>query len=132
MSSLFIVLESEIPGLDHYVNGHAMAKADRKLSKIAKGLGAVPLMEFFSTEPDEISEFTDDLGVETENVSTKQSVWFPSSSGLETVNALLTHLEKNPDVIKKSDQIVSELKQWKTVLSSAVRNGKRWHLAVDY
>src|ERR1700689_1029558 len=49
-ASLYIVVEGEDPGFDIFVNGHALARNEDALERLAEGLKVSPLLEFFSTD----------------------------------------------------------------------------------
>ena len=63
-TALYIALDQEIPGFDSFVNGKFISEESDVLDRIATKLGVTPLMDFFSTSPDEISDFLDgeDIG----------------------------------------------------------------------
>ena len=49
-TSLYIVVEGEDPGFDIFVNGHALARNEDALERLAERLGVSPLLEFFSAD----------------------------------------------------------------------------------
>lgn len=123
----YIVLEREIPGFDHAVNGKALAKAGDQLEALAKDNKLPTLISFFSISPDELAGFAADHGVALEQQASQEK-WFSAEDGLNTINALL-----DAKHIRKLDvRVVSDLQEFKTVLETAKRNGVGWHLAVDY
>jgi hypothetical protein len=46
-ASLYIVVEGEDPGFDIFVNGHALARNEDALERLAERLHVAPLLEFF-------------------------------------------------------------------------------------
>jgi len=49
-ASLYIVVEGEDPGFDIFVNGHALARNEDALERLADRLRVAPLLEFFSAD----------------------------------------------------------------------------------
>ena len=49
-ASLYIVVEGEDPGFDIFVNGHALARNEDALERLAESLGIAPLLQFFSAD----------------------------------------------------------------------------------
>ncbi|HEY1423660.1 MAG TPA: hypothetical protein VGF20_09420 [Candidatus Acidoferrum sp.] len=122
----YIVLEHKISGLDHFVNGKALAKAVEKLDSLAKDRGVLPLMGFFSAPQEEIAEFAKEHGISSKQGSAKN--WFRAEDGIMTVRALINEGEKGMlDV-----NVVAELREFYRVLEAARHNSVRWHLAVDF
>src|SRR5258708_36920962 len=89
----YIVLEREIPGFDHSVNGKAVAKAGAQLDSYAKEKGLPLLMSFFSISPEELAGFAEDHGISLEQPPPQK--WFPADDGLKTVNGLIYDAEKH-------------------------------------
>ena len=119
----YIVLERPIPGLDHGVNGQALAQSGKLLDALASQEGVPQLMEFFSISPAEVAALGLNLKREPE-----PEKWFAAGDGLKTVRALLTKAESEG----LSERIVNDLNEFERVQSVAAREGVRWHLAVDY
>ena len=115
-AALYIVLEKEIDGFDHFVNGKALSSEEEALDEIARNLGVTPLMDFYSTSEEEAEELGLEGGPEG---------WFTAEQGLATVNALLAH-------VKDKDTVVADLQEFAGVLEEARKRQVRWHLGVDY
>src|SRR5271165_6178401 len=49
-ASMYIVVEGEDPGFDIFVNGHALARNEDALERLAERLSVPPLLEFFSAD----------------------------------------------------------------------------------
>jgi|SRR5215468_10085967 len=121
-----IVLEREIPGFDHFVNGKALAKAGDQLDSLAKEKGLPTLMSFFSIATEELATFAKD-----HSVSLKQSPpqrWFSADDGLKTVNGLIDEAEGHA----LDARVIADLREFQTVLTMAKQNDVAWHLAVDF
>ena len=122
----YIVLEREIPGFDHSVNGKAVAKAGAQLDSYAKEKGLPLLMSFFSISPEELAGFAEDHGISLEQPPPQK--WFPADDGLKTVNGLIDDAEKH----KLDAHVIAGLREFQTVLEAAKQHHVGWHLAVDF
>ena len=89
----YIVLEREIPGFDHFVNGKAVAKAGDRLDSLAKEKGLPSLMSFFSISTEELAAFAEGHAVSLKQSSPQR--WFSADDGLKTVNGLIDEAEKH-------------------------------------
>ena len=123
----YIVLEREIPGFDHAVNGKALAKSSKQLDSIAKEKSPPTLMSFFSISGDELTGFAEEHGVSLKQ-SPPSEKWFSADDGLKTINGLIDATGRD----KLDARIIADLQDFKTVLETAKRNGVGWHLAVDF
>lgn len=54
-ASLYIVVEGEDPGFDIFVNGHALARNEDDLARLAERLHVAPLLAFFSADEDSMA-----------------------------------------------------------------------------
>jgi len=120
------VLEREIPGLDRFVNGKALARTGELLDSIAKEIGVRPLMDFFSAAPEELAGFAEDQGI-TLKRSLPSEKWFSADEGLQTVKTMIGEGEKRQFDIR----ILADLREFQSVLEAAKQNAVGWHLAVD-
>lgn len=123
----YIVLEREIPGFHHAVNGKALAKSSKQLDSIAKEKSLPTLMSFFSASADELMGFADEHGVSLKEPPPSEK-WFSADDGLKTVNGLIDAAARD----ELDARIIADLQEFKTVLETARRNGIGWHLAVDF
>jgi hypothetical protein len=130
--ALYIVLERQILGFDHQVNGNALGRAGKLLDVLAERAGTKPLMQFFSASPEEMSEFAASHGQVTEESATAfpPERWFPAEEGLMTVRGLRE--AARTERIDNLEKIVADLDEFKRVLNGAREHGVGWHLAVDY
>jgi hypothetical protein len=123
--ALYIVLENKNPGFDPFVNGKALGQADEQLAEMAKLCGVHPLMDFFSMNPDDASDFLDSEGLA--DMELPQEQWFSAQEGIRTVQALLRTIENVPELT----DVKADLLELQAVLIKAHERGIRWHLAVD-
>ena len=128
----YITRERSIPGLDHFVNGKALAHAQELLDRLAQTLGVHPLMYFFSASPEELAGVAEDHGLDfqEDGVSLPAENWFSAEDGLNTVCALMKAVAEIKD--ERADRILRDLDEFDKVLKVARDNGVNWHLAIDY
>jgi hypothetical protein len=126
----YIVLEKEIAGVDARVNGKALGRAGKVLEMLAKELGVVPLMQFYSAAPEELAGFVEEHGIDRTRIKLTQEKCFEAEDGLRSVRGLIRAGERKGVV--GSDPIVDDLRAFEKVLEAARVKGVRWHLAVDY
>ena len=133
-ASLYIVVEGEDPGFDIFVNGHALARNEDALEKLAERLKVSPLLEFFSTDQNSMALLLEQGAGDPEWAShLPQPQWFSASEGLQTVRVLTQHLEMTPAALGSETQpVLAELSEYEHVLNKTALRGLRWHLAVSW
>ena len=129
-SALYIVLDREVPGLDTFMNGKALAAAEEVVTASCERLGVRDLWSFYSVDPLEVADPLDDLDdfgdLDVREVSTTES-WFPATDGLATIRALRQALPG-----KTVSAVLTDLSDMERILAEAERAGARWYLAVDH
>jgi len=128
--AFFIVPEREVPGLETFVNGKALARAE-DLDQVAEAAGVRPLMDFFSEDPEEVWALLSDEGSEPPAEGFAPQEWFPAEEGLATVRSLIAHLETDPSAAPDAAALVEDLREFDRVLGGLAAESVRWHLAVD-
>ncbi len=131
---MYIVVEGDDPGYDTFVNGRAIARNEDALERLAVSLGSRPLIEFFSADENSMALLIEE-GAGDPKLLDKlpPPQWFPAGSGLETVLALLQHLEREPgDLGSEGEFVRGELQEYATVLRKARDRSLRWHLSVSW
>jgi hypothetical protein len=133
-ASLYIVVEGEDPGFDIFVNGHALARNEDALERMAGRLGVRPLLQFFSADENSMALLLEQGGGDPEWAPhLPDPQWFDPSSGLVTVCALAEFLEETPAALGSGTvQVLSELREYERVLRKAALRELRWHLAVSW
>jgi hypothetical protein len=131
-AALYIVLEQKEPGLDTYVDGKALSRAEGELQAIAESLQVTPLMNFFSMNPEDLLAELEGLGADLPDEVPPAEEWFPAAVGLATVRKLLQHVDAHLDSVPSGHEVANELTGFVHVLEEAEKRGIRWHLAVDY
>jgi hypothetical protein len=125
----YIVLEREIPGVETFINGQALARAGELLDSLAADAEVLPLSSFFSVSAEEMTGFAADHGVDLNDLGTAPAEkWFSPQDGLKTLAALVEAAQTR----KMDDVILEDLKAFQKVLRAAQAKEVRWHLAIDY
>jgi hypothetical protein len=133
-ASMYIVVEGEDPGFDIFVNGHALARNEDALARLAERLSVQPLLEFFSADRNSMAlrlghgqpgpDWTDRL---------PEPQWYRPEDGLRTVRSLLDFLAMAPDALGRETEFVArELREYETVLRKTALRRLRWHIAVSW
>ncbi len=133
-ASLYIVVEGEDPGFDIFVNGHALARNEDALERLAERLNVQPLLEFFSADQNSMALLLDQgAGDPAWAQHLPEPQWFDPAEGLRTVCALEDCLTSSPTALGSETQAVaSELEEYAKVLRKTAEHGLRWQLAVSW
>jgi len=131
---LYIVVEGEDPGYDIFVNGHALARNEDALERLAERVNVKPLLEFFSADENSMALLMDQgAGIRNLPLRLPRPQWFDPSEGLFTVCALIGSLEMAPALLGSGTAaVLIELREYERVLRKTVQRGLRWHLAVSW
>ena len=133
-ASLYIVVEGEDPGFDIFVNGHALARNEDALERLAERLHVAPLLEFFSADENSMALLVDQ---DQEPLDLRQPLpqpqWYDPADGLVTVRALKEFLGLKPVALGAETQpILADLSEYERVLRKTALRGLRWHVAVSW
>lgn len=133
-ASLYIVVEGEDPGFDIFVNGHALARNEDALERLAERLKVSPLLEFFSADENSMALLLEQGAGNPEWAHhLPEPQWFAAGTGLVTISALLEFLRESPMALgSETAAVMSELREYECVLRKAAQRGLRWHLAVSW
>ena len=133
-ASLYIVVEGEDPGFDIFVNGHALARNEDSLERLAERLKVAPLLEFFSADENSMALLLEQgAGNPDWAQHLPQPQWFDPANGLLTVCALIEFLRAHPTALgSETAPVLSELRDYERVLRKATHRDLRWHLAVSW
>src|SRR4051812_41595865 len=127
-SALYIVLDREVPGLDTFMNGKALAAAEEVVTAQCERLGVRDLWSFYSVDPLDVADPLDDLDdPDVHDVGSVTESWFPPTDGLATIRALREALRG-----KAVSAVLEDLGDMERILAEAERAGARWYLAVDH
>ncbi len=133
-ASMYIVVEGEDPGFDTFVNGRSLARHEDALERLALRLGVRPLIEFFSADENSMSLLIEEGAGNPDLIRRlPPPQWYHPQDGLATVRSLLQALEEDPHQLgSESEEIFSELLDYKKVLQKTLDRNMRWHLAVSW
>jgi hypothetical protein len=133
-ASLYIVVEGDDPGFDIFVNGRAVARNEDALDRLAQRLKVNPLLEFFSADENSMALLLEQGAGDPEWANhLPQPQWFTADLGLATVSALVDFLQTSPTALgSETAAVVSELREYESVLRKTSQYGLRWHLAVSW
>lgn len=133
-ASIYIVVEGEDPGYDIYVDGNALARHESAVERLARSLGVSPLLDFFSADQNSMALLIQEGGGNAALLSKlPPPQWYRPEDGLETVEALVAALERDPEQAgSEGVEILKELQQYQRVLRRTRDAGLRWHLAVSW
>lgn len=128
------MVEGDDPGFDIFVNGHALARNEDGLERLADRLSVQPLLEFFSADRNSMALLLDQgAGDPGWTTHLPQPQWYSPDDGLRTIRALLDFLAISPAALgSETEFIVRELKEYETVLRKTAVRHLRWHLAVSW
>lgn len=133
-ASLYIVVEGEDPGFDIFVNGHALARNEDALERLAESLGVQPLLQYFSADENSMCVLLEQGAGDPDWAQhLPKPQWFDPAEGLTTVRALIRYLTQSPVSFgSESQPILLELSEYETVLAKTEKYHLRWHLAVSW
>ena len=133
-ASLYIVVEGEDPGFDIFVNGHALARNEDALERLAESLQVIPLLQFFSADENSMCLLLEQGSGNPEWAThLPQPQWFDPARGLTTVQALIGFLTSTSASFgSETIPVLGELREYERVLQKAAKYNLRWHLAVSW
>lgn len=125
LDSIYIERPGDPGSIDTYDLGEAIARHWEGLDAIAETLDVQPLSGFVLPTEGEYLEGWEE-NEEDEEGDTPDTTGLPESflaaDGLITVQALLDHLNENPEVVSDQQAIINELESLKGVLRYAEEN----------
>src|SRR6202020_2750292 len=133
-ASMYIVVEGEDPGYDIFVNGHALARNEDALEKLALRLGVKPLLEFFSADENSMALLLEEGAGDPEWAKTlPPPQWISPDDGLATIDTLLDFLKDRPSALgSEPTPVVKEREEYERVLRKPSVRSLRWQLAVSW
>lgn len=133
-ASLYIVVEGEDPGFDIFVNGHALARNEDALERLARRLRVTPLLDFFSADENSMALLLEQGAGNPDWVQhLPEPQWFRANEGLTTVSALLEFLTNDAMALgSETAPVLAELREYERVLRKTEQRDLRWHVAVSW
>jgi hypothetical protein len=101
------------------MDGKALSREMEVLDDAARELGVRPLSEFFSADPEQLSEFMEGEGANTGGVELPPLQEFTAQDGLATVRALGTH------IAAQADGVGQDLRECERIFVSSSGAGHR-------
>jgi len=131
---MYIVVEGDDPGYDIFVNGHALARNEDALEKLAVRLGVKPLLEFFSADQNSMALLLEEGAGDPEWAkSLPPPQWFSADDGLHTIVTLYEFLKDAPTTLgSETGLVLNELEEYERVLRKTASRNLRWQLAVSW
>lgn len=126
----YIILDTETPGFDTFVNGKAIAHADDLEAFCAK-CGLPALESFVSQSREELEDMLEE-DVELPEGESDDAQWFDAEEGVNYVDALIAALRKEPDALEATADVIDDLLEYKAVLEQAQAIDAKWRLAPDF
>lgn len=126
----YIVLDNDAPGFETFVNGKAVAHAAEALDGVCDELGLPPLDHYLGESLEDLSDL---LGIDLDLPQGEDAAakWFDAGEGLALLDALIAHLQANPDALTATEGVLEDMVEYRAVLDQARAIGAKWHLAVD-
>jgi hypothetical protein len=133
-ASMYIVVEGDDPGYDIFVNGRVLARYENAVENLALKLGVKPLLEFFSADENSMSLLIEEGGGNPDLMERlPPPQWYRAEDGLSTLWALIAAIEQDPHQLgTEGPEVLSEMREYETVLRKTAERGLRWHLAVSW
>jgi hypothetical protein len=107
-AAYYIVLDNPEPGFDVFVNGKAIIRDAKRLSKLAKSMDTKPPEDYFAMSAEDAANLTADFDL-TEDVAVPQEQWYEAEEGLAWVATLRHAIESDPTVVTNANAVLSDL-----------------------
>ena len=133
-ASMYIVVEGDDPGYNIFVNGRTLARYESAVEKLALDLGVKPLLEFFSADENSMALLIQEGGGNPDLLKKlPPPQWYRAEEGLTTLAALISALDADPHQLgSEGPEVLSELREYESVLRKTAERNLRWHLAVSW
>jgi len=119
-TAYFIVLDSDDPGFDAFVDGKLLTRELDIVNGVADSLGLKHLEDYAFQD---LSEFG---GPEME------LEWFAADEGIGWVSAILSDLRDQPASGTDMAGVIDDLEDYLRVFEEAHKRGLKWHLELDF
>jgi len=131
-SAIYIVTKKQIKGFDAFVNGKAIGKVDGEaLERLCQSAGVESLLGFISQNPEELTDFLDEDGVEDADELPVEE-WFTAKRGLAAIQGLQAHLRAKPSALRDQAAVLDDLAEYERVLLKLEEKKVDWHFAIDF
>lgn len=116
----FVVLNTDDPGFDPFVDGKVFTKHLDRINRIATAQG-LQVFEDFAAQ-----DLTGFGGPENGDS------WFEPKDGIAWVVAVAEQLRDDPGAVADTDDVLEDLDDYLRVFREADQRGLRWHLELDF
>ena len=124
----YIVLDTDEPGFDVFVNGKFLAQDADKLDTVCKKLGLSTFDEYAAMSEDDLSDI---LGEDLELPDGDEEQWFTADEGIRFVTSLMSYLKANPAAINNPEGVLADLAEYETIFEKTKQIDAKWHLNID-
>ena len=122
----FIVLDKKKPGFDNSVNGKAVARHVKAISKITKKLKLPDINELAS-----FADLAAEFGADPDAEGAKEK-WFDAEEGLRWVRAVYEYIDTHQRSAEDRARVLEDLEEYESVLTKAAKIKAKWHFAMDF
>ncbi|WP_028311841.1 hypothetical protein [Derxia gummosa] len=123
----YIVLDTEEPAFDTFVNGKHLAH-EEGIDELCRRLEIRTFDDYLSMSADEIADLLDD---DIELPEGEDERWFSPEEGLTWATTLAAHIRANPDSVTEPEGCLEDLAEYIEVLEKTRSIGAQWHLNID-
>lgn len=129
----YITLEDKDSDIDVLMEGKALAHEEEAISDLCDQLDIPSIFDFHVTDSEMLEEIFDEDEMPEDNYDdfSGDEDWFEAYEGLDVVNSLISHIEKNETEIADVDGVLLDLNDIKRILSEADNEQIRWRLRMD-
>ena len=130
--TFYIALEDDVDDLETFLPAEAVAKAIKKLDRVAREIGVTALGQYVYGHEDDYSDVAEHEGwTGSDYYGGGEDGWHDSADGLETVEALIGYIESDPEAVKRPKTTLIELRNFEKILREATQQGVRFRIEVD-
>jgi hypothetical protein len=122
--AFFIVVNTDDPTIDSFVEGKALAQQAPKLADIAKQVGLEPLEHYVSQD---LGDILDDVDI----ARNEESIWFSAAEGITWVQTMSNYIQANPRHVDDGGAVLEDLQDYLRVFKQLDALGYTWHLEID-
>lgn len=123
----YIVLDTEEPEFDTFVNGKYLAHEDG-LDALCKQLHLKTFESYLAMSDDDISDM---LGEDVDLPEGEGEQWFSAEEGLTWAITLAAYIKTHPSAVTEPQGCIADLTEYADVFEKAKDIGAKWHLSLD-
>lgn len=129
----YITLEDKDSDIDVLMEGKALAHEEEAIIDLCEQLDIPSIFDFHVADSEMLEEIFDEDEIPSDSYDdfSGDEDWFEAYEGLDVVNSLISHIEKNETEIADVDGVLLDLNDLKRILSEADNEQIRWRLRMD-